>query len=140
GWSGEEWDRFALSLARDFSLIIPDMRGHGRSSRPPGEFLQRDVAADILGLLDLLGVTRVSAIGHSGGANALYLAAVLQPERFASLVVIGAQHEFTETNRRAMQASPGLEELPPAIREAMIRAHPGGREQIDWLLSAFRKL
>ena len=140
GWSGEEWDRFIPLLAKDFTLVIPDLRGHGRSSRPKGDFLQRDAAVDILALVELLGLTRIAAVGHSAGANALYLAAVLQPERFASLVVIGAQHEFTESNRRGMQATPRLEELPEPVREAMMRVHPGGREQIDWLLEQFRKL
>lgn len=140
GWSGEEWERFIPALAQDFTLIIPDMRGHGGSSIPRGDFLQRDVAADVLALMDFLGLGQISAVGHSGGANALYLAAVLEPERFQSLVVIGAQHEFTESNRRAMQSSPGLDELPAPLQEAMLRAHPGGREQIDWLLAQFRRL
>ncbi|HEX6069657.1 MAG TPA: alpha/beta fold hydrolase [Longimicrobiaceae bacterium] len=140
GWSGEQWDRFIPALAEDFRLLIPDMRGHGRSSMPPGNFLQRDVAADMLALLDLLGLTKIAAVGHSGGANALYLAAAVAPERFASLVVIGAQHEFTDQNRMAMQATPDLEGLPEPVRRAMMRAHPGGRPQIDWLLAQFRQL
>src|SRR5215813_10353528 len=59
------------ALARRYRLIIPDARGHGRSTNPSGAFSHRQCARDVLALCDHLGVGRCKAIGLSLGGNTL---------------------------------------------------------------------
>src|SRR5882762_8457650 len=54
-----------------FRVIVPDLRGHGRSTNPSRAFTFRQAAKDIFALLDRLGIQRVKAIGLSMGAKTL---------------------------------------------------------------------
>ena len=66
----------AAGLSPRFRVIAPDLRGRGRSDAPPHGYRMADHAADVLGLLDALGLQRVVLGGHSFGAYlAIYLAA-----------------------------------------------------------------
>src|SRR5262249_8249529 len=49
-------------LGRGHRLIVPDARGHGRSTNPAGTFTHRQCAADTFALLDRLGVGRFRAV------------------------------------------------------------------------------
>lgn len=74
-------------LAREFRVTALDLRGHGESELTPSGYTTRDLAQDILALLDHLGVRRVHLAGHSlGGAVALH-AALMDPARVASLTL-----------------------------------------------------
>src|SRR5688572_3583082 len=54
-----------------YRVIVPDLRGHGRSTNPGGAFTFRQCAQDVLALLDGLGLDRTKAIGLSMGAKTL---------------------------------------------------------------------
>ena len=69
--AGGDWAPFVEPLSREHELIIPDLRGHGRSTNPSGTYTHRQAALDVLAMLDRLEVGSVKAIGVSGGANAL---------------------------------------------------------------------
>ena len=63
--SGEDWQHvFAHPLA-GYRPIAPDLRGHGSSTNPGGQFRFADVARDMFALLDHLTIQRVKAIGLS---------------------------------------------------------------------------
>ena len=81
-WAGQ------LPLADRFRLVRFDHRGHGRSPAPPGPYEIADLGADVLGLMDALGIERASACGLSiGGMVGMWLAANA-PERIDRLVLI----------------------------------------------------
>lgn len=84
---GALWAPVACRLAgRGFRVLAPDLRGHGASPRAQDYRLEA-YAADLLALLDRLGIRRAAVVGHSlGGAVAWTLAAV-HPERVARLVI-----------------------------------------------------
>ena len=62
--TGREWDPWLDELGERYTVIVPDLPGHGRSTRPPGGFLFREVARALFAFLDQLGVGRIRAIGH----------------------------------------------------------------------------
>lgn len=86
----ESWQPVMPSLAQDYHLIVPELRGHGRSDHPAGgveSYRLADYAADLVGLLDALGIARVSIVGHSLGARIAALLAAEQPERVRAVVL-----------------------------------------------------
>lgn len=74
-------------ITPEFRALALDMRAHGDSGVPPKPFSWWDVAGDII---ELVGAERgrVIGVGHSSGAAALIMAEILQPNRFAHLVLV----------------------------------------------------
>jgi pimeloyl-ACP methyl ester carboxylesterase len=79
------WEPVMKRLADRYTLIAPDLRGFGDSAKPAGPFGPADHAADMLALLDALGVARVGVIGHDVGGAAMQPLARTAPERLAGL-------------------------------------------------------
>lgn len=71
GFSGCSQDRLPLipAWSARFQLIVPDLRGHGRSGALASPFRHGDAAADIIALLDRLGVGAFQGVGVSAGAT-----------------------------------------------------------------------
>jgi pimeloyl-ACP methyl ester carboxylesterase len=67
--SGLCWTRVARALENEYDVIMPDARGHGLSDAPPTGYTSADHAADLLGLIDALGLRRPALGGHSMGAR-----------------------------------------------------------------------
>lgn len=104
-------------MAGERAVTLLDLRGHGRSSAPPSGYTTRGFAEDALALLDHLGIASAHVIGHSwGGAVALH-AAVLAPERVASLVLADARVR----DLQPAQGFVGWEEWPRI--DERLRAH-----------------
>jgi pimeloyl-ACP methyl ester carboxylesterase len=69
--------------------ILYDQRGHGLSERPPGGYRIEDSVADLVSLVDALEIgCPVHLVGHSYGASIALRAALAEPARFASLVLV----------------------------------------------------
>lgn len=74
-------------LGASYRMTAYDLRGHGYTDVPPSGYTSADQARDLLALLDVFDVDRAHLVGHSfGGVIALH-AAVLAPERVASVVL-----------------------------------------------------
>lgn len=73
-----------------YRAIAPDLRGRGRTERPPNvaDYALPLVAQDIAALLTALGVTRAHVVGHDWGAAVAWLFAALFPDRVDHLVAI----------------------------------------------------
>ena len=88
------WDAVAARLAGRYRLIRYDKRGHGLSEAPRPPYAMADHVADLLALLDHLGIARSVIVGLSvGGVIAQGLAA-LHPERVAALVLSDTAHKI----------------------------------------------
>ena len=82
------WDDQVEALGRRFRLLRYDHRGHGRSEVPPGPYSIADLGADLVGLLDALGLERVHLAGLSlGGMVGMWVAANA-PERIDRLALL----------------------------------------------------
>jgi len=123
-------------FAREYTLVQPDARGHGRTTNPLRTITHRQCALDTLALLDHLGIGKCRAIGLSMGANTLLHMATLEPERIEAMVAVSAAMYFPEQARAIMrQIAPAGEQTPEAW-EAMRKSHKLGDEQVaalwDW--------
>jgi pimeloyl-ACP methyl ester carboxylesterase len=94
--NGESSDIFAKQFpffTKHFTVYALDTRGHGRSDLGVERLTFKQIAADILALLDKERIQQIHVIGFSDGGNlGLYLAAH-HPERIASLITMGANYE-----------------------------------------------
>lgn len=87
GGDGHTWDRFAAELVRQGRrVIIPDLRGHGRSGHADS-YRFPEFGVDVLRLCDRLGLARVDLVGHSLGGYAVSWVAMERPELVRRLVI-----------------------------------------------------
>ena len=76
GDDGLCWTHVVRELERDYDVIMPDARGHGRSDTGKGDYSTRSRVADLIGLIETLKLDRPVVGGHSmGGDTSLHLAA-----------------------------------------------------------------
>lgn len=76
--SGACWTPLARSLEDEYDVVMPDARGHGKSSAQLDGYMYRDHASDVLGLIEALGLTAPVLLGHSmGGMTAAVVASQL---------------------------------------------------------------
>lgn len=75
-------------LRNSYSITTPDLRGHGYSQVTPSGYTAADMANDLKGLLDALGLGKVALVGHSYGADVCLYFALLYPERVSKLVAL----------------------------------------------------
>jgi pimeloyl-ACP methyl ester carboxylesterase len=100
--SGRLWRNQIGPIAdADFTAIVPDLRGMGRSERPEGveAYRLRNVLADLIAVLDAHGAERAHVIGHDWGAALAWLLACLKPDRVASLAALSVGHPNTARPR-----------------------------------------
>jgi pimeloyl-ACP methyl ester carboxylesterase len=88
GETGDMWSPMAAELARDHTVIVPDLRGMGLSSHPAGGYDKWTQAGDIRAVLDKLGIDRADIVGHDIGVMVAYAYAARYPEKTSRLVVI----------------------------------------------------
>jgi len=88
--TGDMWAPLAAELARDHTVIVPDLRGLGRSSRPAEGYDKVGQAADVARVLDSLDVRQADVVGHDIGNMVAYAFAARYPERTRRLIVMDA--------------------------------------------------
>jgi haloacetate dehalogenase len=89
------WHRVAPLLARDHTVVCPDLRGYGRSSKPPttadhAPYSKRAMASDCVALMRVLGHERFAVAGHDRGAYVASRTALDHPDAVEALVVMDA--------------------------------------------------
>lgn len=87
GYPGWQWHKMAPLLAPHCQVILPDNRGVGRSSKPPGPYTASLLAADTVGLLDALEIEQAVILGHSMGGFVAQALALEYPQRVRSLIL-----------------------------------------------------
>lgn len=134
------WDQVAERLVPSFRLLRFDHRGQGGSPVPPGPYAIADLGADLLALLDRLGLERVSYAGVSiAGMLGLWLGANA-PERLARLAIFCSSahpgnpegwRERADTVRAAQSTAPVAEAVVGRwITAPFAAAHPDVRDRL----------
>jgi pimeloyl-ACP methyl ester carboxylesterase len=90
GETGDMWAPMAVDLARDHTVVVPDLRGMGLSAKPPGGFDKKTQAIDVAGVLDELKVDRADLVTHDIGNMVGYAFAAQYPQRVTRFVLIDA--------------------------------------------------
>lgn len=88
--TGDMWAPMAADLARDHTVVVPDLRGLGLSSKPAGGFDKKTQARDIAGVLDALKISSVDLVTHDIGNMVGYAFAAQYPDRVRRFVLIDA--------------------------------------------------
>ena len=89
------WHRVAPLLADDFTVVCPDLRGFGQSSKPPdlpdhAQASKRAKARDCIALMERLGHRRFAVVGHDRGALTAFRCAMDHADRVSKLAILDA--------------------------------------------------
>jgi haloacetate dehalogenase len=87
------WGAVADDLAQDFTVVAPDLRGYGGSSKPPATkdhlpYAKRTMAQDAIGLMRHFGFERFDVVGHDRGGRVTYRLALDHPQAVRRLTVL----------------------------------------------------
>jgi pimeloyl-ACP methyl ester carboxylesterase len=133
-WRGTGWIRAIQSAGR--GVITPDLRGHGQSDKPhrPSDYAPRQLAADLVTVLDQLELDQVDVVGYSMGSRLAAALTQLASERVRKLVIGGAgplelfaTWNLDEVRRFVVDGTVPDDPTIPAILGAAINA--GGDRQ-----------
>ncbi|KDD70155.1 alpha/beta hydrolase [Pseudomonas mandelii PD30] len=90
GDTGDMWAPLAADLAKDHTVVVPDLRGMGLSSIPDSGYDKKTQAGDIRALLAALGIEHSVVIGHDIGTMVAFAYATRYPQLTDRLVVMDA--------------------------------------------------
>jgi pimeloyl-ACP methyl ester carboxylesterase len=85
---------------RGLDVLMYDLRGHGRTTRPESGYRLESFVVDLVDVLDALGITRpVHVIGNSFGGSVAFGLAAARPDRVASVIAIEAEPPTADWTR-----------------------------------------
>jgi pimeloyl-ACP methyl ester carboxylesterase len=121
--SHRNWAHLVGALNTDHRVLAPDLFGHGTSAKPMGDYSLGAHAATMRDLLDLLGISRVTLVGHSFGGGIAMQFCYLFPERVERLVLVSSGGLGRDVSRLLRAATlPGAELVLPLITSGWVRA------------------
>jgi pimeloyl-ACP methyl ester carboxylesterase len=128
--SSQTWERVAPRLSERFTLIAPDLLGHGESATPRGDYSLGAHAAGVRDLLTALGIEHVTVVGHSLGGGIAMQFAYQFPERCERLVLVSSGGLGREVHLLLRAAAlPGADYVLPLLTSSGvvgIGRHVGG--------------
>jgi pimeloyl-ACP methyl ester carboxylesterase len=153
GQDSSTWQEVIGELARDHVVIAPDLLGHGSSDKPRADYAVGAYACGLRDLLTVLGVDRVTVVGHSLGGGVAMQFAYQFPERCERLVLVSSGGAGREVHPLLRLASvPGAELVMPFATAAPVRrltrlmsgvvAKVGGEltQDLEFMLASYDKL
>jgi len=139
GWpqTWYEWRKMIPALSQRYTIIAPDLRGLGDSSRPLDGYDKRTVADDVWRLVtEVLGHNRFHLVGHDWGGPTAFALAAWHPENVATLSIVdvvipGDGGDFSQGGRRWHHQF----HMTPDLPEALVT----GRERLylQWFYQTF---
>lgn len=123
--SSRTWEQVITLLARDFTVIAPDLIGHGESAKPPGDYSLGAQASGLRDLLAMLGIDRATVVGQSFGGGIAMQLAYQFPEHCERLVLVGSGGLGREVSwLLRLLTVPGVEYVLPLLFPPFVRG-PG---------------
>jgi pimeloyl-ACP methyl ester carboxylesterase len=126
--SARDWAPLVPYLSPRLRLILLDIRGHGRSSKPECCYTRLDFAYDVKLLLDALDVSRADVVGHSLGSIIAQTFAEYWPQRTARVVLISS----SGGPRPGAPARPPAYDYAAQIRKLKEPIDPDSPFMIEW--------
>src|ERR1700722_14280708 len=120
--SSTAWREVMPVLARNYTVIVPDLIGHGQSAKPVGDYSLGAYASGVRDLFRVLGVPSATIVGHSFGGGVAMQLAYQHPECCERLVLVdsgGFGREVSWLLR--FLTLPGSEYLMPVLFPSMVR-------------------
>ena len=88
--NSDSWAPLVADLMKDHTVVVPDLRGIGKSSKPTGGYDKKTEAKDIRAVVTALGFDRTSVVAHDIGNMVAYAYATMYPDKVDRLVVMDA--------------------------------------------------
>ena len=105
------WHKIAPRLAEEYTVIVPDLRGYGRSVGPSepnaADYTHRRMAEDMVAVMDELGFDEYDVVGHDRGARVGYRYALDHPDRVRSLAVLDVVPTLETAERMDYESAKG---------------------------------
>ena len=128
----ESWKHVMPALSRRFSLVVPDLLGHGTSAKPMGEYSVSGHANVVRDLLAALGHERATLVGQSFGGGVAMQLAYQYPEHCERLVLVSSGGLGREVSGLLRALSlPGAEHVFPLFCSPALR--DAGQRVVRWL-------
>src|SRR5688500_967089 len=131
--SSRHWQGVAAGLADSYTVIAPDLIGHGDSATPRGDYSLGAHAASIRDLLSAIGIDRATIVGHSLGGGVAMQFFYQFPQRTERLVLVSSGGLGAEVSPLLRTAA-----LPAAASVLARAAHPRLLGAISWLAAVLR--
>ena len=157
GWPQHhyEWRDLLADPPPGLRIIAPDLPGYGWSGPAPHRWQKEQVAADVLALLDRLGLDRVLLVGHDWGGFIGHLLVLRAPERFSAFLALNISHPWQSPGTvlphawRFLRYQPLIaafgvrlqrdtEFVYRAIRGSLFDRSRVSREDVRWFSERFR--
>lgn len=107
--TGQVWKPYVPILSNDFNIILPDVRGHGKTENPGKNIDLHLITDDIAALIDALKLNKPYVCGWSMGGDVGLDIAMQYPDCVSGLIVGGVTLHISETHFESLKAM-GLEE------------------------------
>ena len=145
GWpqTWYEWRHVIRLLGNEFTVVAPDLRGFGYSSKPASGYDATTIAADLAALSAHLGLKDITVVGHDWGAVFGYVYAASYPDHVSALGIVGdglarRRRDGTSDVARAtweFSVAHGLSQSVPDLPELLIQGKE--RPYLQWFYEHF---
>ncbi len=133
--SSANWRRVIGPLAENYTVIAPDLSGHGESAKPKGDYSLGSFASGLRDLLVALGHERATIVGHSLGGGIAMQFAYQFPERLDRMVLVSSGGLGREVSILIRSATlPGAEIVLPLLVAEPIRNAVAGIRKLFGLV------
>jgi pimeloyl-ACP methyl ester carboxylesterase len=120
--SSRTWSEVFAPLARRFTVVAPDLTGHGESAKPAGDYSLGAYASGLRDLMAVLGIDRATLVGHSLGGGIAMQLAYQYPESCERLVLVDSGGLGREVGWMLRLLSvPGAEVVMPLVFQPFVR-------------------
>jgi 3-oxoadipate enol-lactonase len=118
------WLQMANLMKSSIRLILPDLRGHGKSPAPSGKYSMQDMAEDVILIIEKLNLRQIYIAGHSMGGYITLALAEKNPEKLLGLALV-ASHTFADSPEKKKARLEDIEKIKISSPAEVLSDFPG---------------